>query len=186
MSSIINTDNNITNIFQFLKDNKWVGLRWDFLNGEPCIVAEYIPFKYIHEANSKSNLDINTDIIKYKFDVWPDSPLYHPVCNLNYKKLDVVKKAYEFLKNKVYIGSYNIEKWILAEEVFDWDDITIIDDQKFVKKTLVIHCYVLKDNIYQRDFKKYIIKVHPDDEEYDYTNFHNVNCPQIRPHYELN
>ena len=87
-------NNQLTDIIKFSKENKWVNLRWEFLNGEPCVVLEYIPIKNINQEDS----------CNYKFDVWPNNPYYYPMWNLNYLKPDFIKQAYEFLNDKVYVG----------------------------------------------------------------------------------
>lgn len=187
MSSPQQTNNiSTTEITKFIRENKMVNLRWEFLNGDPCVVIEYIPSKYLTQENR----------LEYKFDVWPNDPRYTPLWNLNYKKPDFIKEAYEFLKNKVYVGYLEEEKYEIEENS---DDEVFLDefgqlskkadlDSRYTRKlkTIRVNCYVEKEDLYKRDLRNWLIKIYPNSKEYEFYYIHPVNRNQIHFQGRLN
>lgn len=68
--------------------------QWDFLNGEPIIVKQYVPQQYL-KADNKYDYVVN---------IYPSDPRYK--IDFRYCNPVEVKEAYQFLKDNVYVGYF--------------------------------------------------------------------------------
>lgn len=121
---------------------------WEFQNNEPCVVLEYVERKYLQVPIRD----------QYKVRIWPNNPLYPNLVSKIFTNREITKKAYEFLKDKVYVGYFS-------------DDC---------RGPCWVHCWVELQFEHTDDILPYVIEVWPDEEEIDYFYFPRLNPDQVR------
>lgn len=146
MSSTMHSYNENT-LFEFEDKHINVNDKWDFLNGEPIIIKQFV-----HKNNFKFK-----DNPEYLIDVYPSDPRY-VLSYGRYKDPKEVKQAYEFLKDRVYIGYFCDDEWGPCN----------------------VHCYVDKHFVYSNNVLEYAEEIWPSSPNRKFFYYPQINEPVIK------